>query len=101
MASGKNYILGQFPTRLETSAQLADQLATLRAAGLDDAYSNDYGAAIASASPESVRAVIDSVYPAPEDLALVIIGDAAQIRGSVSRYGPVTEVAITAPHYAP
>ena len=50
VASGKNYILGQFPPRLETAAQLANQFAALQAAGLDETYINDYGDAIAGAA---------------------------------------------------
>jgi len=31
----------------------------------------------------------------------VLIGDAARIRGEVGRYGPVTEMKLTDPRFAP
>lgn len=101
IASGKNYILGQFPPQFETSAQLARELARLEAAGLAASYINDYGAAIAAASGEGVRSVIADVYPNPDNLVLVVIGDAELIREDIARYGPVTEMLMTEPRFTP
>jgi zinc protease len=101
ITSGKNYILGQFPLRLETSAQLANQFAVLQAAGLDASYVNDYSKAIAEASSEDIRAVIADVYPQPDNLVFVVIGDAELIREDIAAYGPVTEMSITEPRFIP
>ncbi|NIL93980.1 MAG: insulinase family protein [Woeseiaceae bacterium] len=101
VTSGKNYILGQFPPRFETSAQLAGQFASLHAAGLDESYVNDYGAAVAEASGEEILSVIRAVYPRPENLVFVIIGDAELIRDDIAKYGPVTEMSITEPRFTP
>ncbi len=101
ITSGKNYILGQFAPRLETSAQLAGQFSALQAAGLGAAYINDYGAAIAGAAGEDIQSVITSVYPRARDLVFVIIGDAELIRNDIAKYGPVTEMAITEPRFTP
>lgn len=99
--SGKNYILGQFPPRLETSAQLARQFTTLAAYGLDLSFINEYGAAIAATNVDAVREVIAEVYPRRENLAFVVIGDAAVIREQVAKYGEVTEMPITEPRFLP
>jgi predicted Zn-dependent peptidase len=99
--SGKNYILGQFPPELETAVQLANQFAALRAAGLDESYINHYGAAIAGAASEEIQSVIASVYPTPDELVFVIIGDAESIRDGIAKYGEVTELSITAPRFRP
>ena len=101
IASGKNYILGQFAPRLETSSQLASQFSSLQAAGLDASYINDYGAAIAGAAGEDIQSVIRSVYPRARNLVFVIIGDAELIRNDIAKYGPVTEMPITEPRFAP
>jgi len=101
IASGKNYILGQFPPRLETAEQLADQFAALQAAGLDESYINNYGAAVAGAASEDIQSVITSVYPQVDNLVFVIIGDAEQLRDAVAKYGPVTEMSITDPRFRP
>ena len=101
ITSGKNYILGQFPPRLETAGQLANQFAALQAAGLDESFVNDYGAAVAGAASEDIRAVIADVYPQVDNLVFVIIGDAEQLRDAVSKYGPVTEISIADPRFRP
>ena len=49
----------------------------------------------------ATMAVIDEVYPTAEDLVFVILGDAERVRDAVSLYGPVTELAITEPHFRP
>jgi predicted Zn-dependent peptidase len=101
IVSGKNYILGQFPPRFETAEQLAAQFAILEAHGLDESYINDYGSAVASAAGESIRSVINDVYPEPDNLVFAIIGDADQIREQLTKYGDVTEMPITDPRFHP
>ncbi|MDX2412857.1 MAG: pitrilysin family protein [Woeseiaceae bacterium] len=101
ITSGKNYILGLYAPRLETSAQLAAQFAALQAYGLDASYVNDYGTAVSGAGSESIQSVIMSVYPSPDDLVFVVLGDAELIRDAVAKYGPITEMAITDPRFLP
>ena len=101
LASARNFILGQFPTALETAAQLGNQLAALEAFGLDVSYINDYGEALMSADTALIAEVIDSVYPTSDDLVFVLLGDAELIREQVGKYGPVTEMPITAPDFRP
>jgi predicted Zn-dependent peptidase len=99
--SGKNYILGQFAPRLETAAQLAEQFARLDALGLDESYINAYGDAIAAADGEAIRSVIGDVFPAIDDLVIVVLGDAELIREDVAKYGTITEMAISEPRFSP
>lgn len=99
--SAQNYILGQFPTRLETATQLAAELAILEFYGLDRAYIEGYGQSINDVTAESIAAVITDVYPARDDLVFVLLGDAELIREAVTKYGPVTEMSITEPRFLP
>lgn len=99
--SARNYIMGQFPPRLETASQIAGQFSMLERYGLDIAYINEYGAALEAANRDSIAAVIGEVYPLAEDLTFILIGDAAQIREDISQYGPVKEVSISAPQFWP
>lgn len=99
--SGQNYILGQFPPRLETAAQLAGQFARLVAYGLDASYVDDYGDAIAGADGESIRSVINAVYPESDNLVFSVLGDADLIRDDIAKYGPVTEMLMTDPRFLP
>lgn len=99
LLSARNYIMGQFPPRLETAAQVASQLAMLELYGLDATYVDNYGAALEAATVESIAAVIDEVYPSTDNLSFVLIGDAGAIREAVAKYGTVTEMSIDAPRF--
>jgi predicted Zn-dependent peptidase len=101
VVSARNYVMGQFPPRLETAAQLADMFAMLEATGLGTAYIDEYGASLAAATPESIAAVIAEVYPAADNLVFVILGDAELIREQVAQYGPVTEISLSEPRFHP
>jgi len=101
LTSARNYVMGQFPPRLETAAQLAGQFAVLEAYGLDASYINNYGEDLAAVTPESVAAVIDAVYPKSDALVFVVLGDAEIIREQLTQYGPVTEIALSAPRFHP
>lgn len=101
MASARNYIMGQFPPRLETGSAVARMLAFIEQYGLGRGYVDGYGAALAAATQESVATSIGEVYPNREDLVFVIIGDADVIRDDVVKYGPVTEMSITEPRFRP
>ena len=99
--SARNYVMGQFPPKLETAAQLASNFAVIEAAGLDASYINDYSAGLSAATRESISAVIEQVYPSADALVYVILGDAEKIREQVADYGPVTEIAISEPRFHP
>lgn len=101
LSSAQNYILGQFPTSLETAEQVGAQLAALEAYGLGTSYINDYGADIMAADADTIVAVIEDVYPASDDLVFVLLGDAELIREAVTAYGPVTEMSISEPRFRP
>jgi len=101
LVSAQNYILGQFPTALETAAQIGAQLASLEAYGLDASYINSYGADIMAVDLAAIESVVQAVYPTSENLVFVLLGDAELIRESVSQYGEVTEMPITEPRFRP
>jgi len=99
IASARNYVMGQFPTDLETAAQLAAIFALLEAGGLEHSYIDNYAAAVAAVNGESIAAVIADVYPGKDELVYVLLGDAEVIRESIGKYGSVTELSITEPHF--
>ena len=101
IASSRNYVMGQFPTRFETAGQLAGHFASLEANGLDSSYINGYGDSLSSATVESIAAVIDAVYPGPDELVFVILGDAKLVREQVAPYGPITEISLSRPRFHP
>lgn len=99
--SARNYIMGQFPTRLETAAQLASTFALLESTGLDVSYINGYGPNLAAATRETIAATINEVYPQDEDLVFIVLGDAETLRESIAKYGAVTEMAISETRFHP
>jgi zinc protease len=101
LASAKAYVLGQFPPTLETSLQIASKLSELAFYGLDSSDVDDFAARVASADKARIQSAIQRVMPAGEDLTLVLIGKASAIRDVARKYGTVTEMSITDPHFAP
>ena len=99
IASARALILGQFPTRLETASSLANMFAFLEQHGLTRSYIDGYGSTLEAAAAESIALTIGEVYPDPESLVFVLIGDADAIRDDVAKYGPVTEISITEPGF--
>jgi zinc protease len=100
LASARNYLLGQFPPTLETAPQIAAQLATLELHGLDRDEVDGYGARVRAVDEAAARTAT-AAYPRGDDLVIVLIGDAARIRDEAARFGPVTEMPITAPQFRP
>jgi zinc protease len=101
LASGKSYVLGQYPLAFETASQWAYQLATLEFYGLDRNYIDNYGSALAAVSASDARRVVDEVVPASNDVVLVVIGKADAIREGLRKYGPLTEMKLSDPHFQP
>lgn len=100
LQSAKNYIAGQFPPRLETASQVASSVAWLTLYGEDRSHVDGYLDAVATATPEQVAAA-RAVFPTSANLVIVAIGDAAKIRSVMKRYGPLTEMRLSDPHFAP
>jgi zinc protease len=101
LASAKAYVLGQFPPTLETGPQLASMLAELAFYGLDSGDVDDFAAQVAAADREGLQRVIQRVLPAREDLTVVLIGRAEALRELARKYGPVTEMRLADPRFAP
>lgn len=101
ISSARNYLMGQFPPRLETAQQLAGVFAMLEANNLDASYINDYGASLAAASGASIATVIDEVYPPADNLVFILLGDAELIRDQVARFGAVTEISVSETRFHP
>ncbi|MET0535334.1 MAG: pitrilysin family protein [Steroidobacter sp.] len=101
LASGKSYVLGQYPLAFETASQWAYQLAVLELYGLDRGYIDGYGAALTAVSMNDAKRVIDEVIPASNEVVLVVIGKAEAIRDDLRKYGPLTEMKISDPDFRP
>ncbi|HEY0094735.1 MAG TPA: insulinase family protein, partial [Archangium sp.] len=101
LTSAKEYVMGQFPPTLETGRQIANKLTELTFYGLDASDVNDFASKVAGADKARVQAAIQRVMPSREDLTVVLIGKASAIRTVARKYGTVTEMRITDPHFTP
>ena len=101
LASARSYMLGQFPPTLETNGQLAGRLAELIFYGLGPQDVNEFATRVMAVDPARARTTIDASFPRSGDLAMVLIGDATAVRDAAKKYGPVTEMNITDPWFAP
>ena len=101
LKSSQSYMLGQFPPTIETNGQIAGRLADMLFYGLGPEDVNEYAERVLNVDAVAVRSTIEQSFPQPDDVALVLIGDAAKIRDAVRKYGPVTEMKITDPRFTP
>ncbi len=83
----KSYIKGQFPPTVETSEQLASQLAQLEYYGLDEREIDDFYSKIDAMTLEDAQRVIRQYFPL-DNLVFVVIGKAAEIGPVVRKYAP-------------
>ena len=77
-AAARDYLAGVLPLELQTTEQLAARIGDIVVFGLPDTYFQDYGASLARVTPEDVHRVART-HLRTERLAIVVIGDAAQI----------------------
>jgi predicted Zn-dependent peptidase len=85
--SAKNYIKGQFPRSLETSRQLAAQLAQLEFYGLDQREIDDLFPQIDAMTLADAQRVIRQYFPL-DNLVFLVIGKASEIGPVVRKYAP-------------
>jgi len=97
----RNYLLGQYPLAFETPFDWAVALGDLDFYDLPESYIGHFGSDLVATDAASVGAVIDAAFPAPDDLDIVLIGDAAKIRESLSKFGPIVTMPLSAPEFAP
>ena len=99
--SARSYILGQYALGFETAADWAGVLADLDLYHLPDSYIDDYRAQLLAVDAAASRQVTADAYPDPDNVDIVLIGDAARIRTEVAKFGPVSEKPLAAPDFEP
>ena len=99
--AARNYLLGQYPLAFETAGDWAIAFGDLDLYDLPDSYVGQFGSELLKVDAAAIRGVIDSAFPAPEDLDIVIIGDAARIHDAAAKFGPVTTMALADTEFAP
>src|SRR5688572_13268467 len=93
LPSAKNYAKGQFPPRYETSGQLANLLTQMHWYNLDYSFINNFQKNVDGLTLAKAKEIIAKYFP-KNKLQFVMVGKSADIKKSIEKYGPVTEVQI-------
>src|SRR5437763_9791600 len=90
LTDAKTYLTGTFPIRLETQEGLVEQLVQIRMSGLAPDYLQTYRDNVQRVTKEDVRRVA-ARYVTPDRAAVVVVGDAAEIREQVAPFAARVE----------
>jgi len=85
----KNFLSGMYLLHLETQDGLASQLANMKALGLPNDYLETYTAHVRAVEPDQILSAAKK-YIAPDQAAVVVVGDAAKIGEVLKKFGSVT-----------
>ncbi|HZE71448.1 MAG TPA: pitrilysin family protein [Pyrinomonadaceae bacterium] len=87
ISDAKSYLTGVFPIRLETQEGIVDQLVQIKMLGLGDNYLHEYRDRVQSVSVADIQRVARK-YILPDQAAIIIVGDGAQV---IDQLKPFTE----------
>lgn len=90
LASAKSYLVGNFPTTIETPNQIAAQIGQVKLLGLDKTYLENYRKDVAKVTTADVQRVMKT-HLHPDKMAIVLVGDATAIKDKVE---PIASVAL-------
>jgi predicted Zn-dependent peptidase len=93
LTSAKNYVKGGFPTRYETSGQLAGLLTSMFWYGYSESFINDFEKNVNELTVDKAKAIVARYFP-KDKLQFVMVGKADDIRKIAGKYGTVSEVDI-------
>jgi len=90
----KAYLRGQFPLRLETPDALAARLAEIEFYGLPVDELATFRRRVAAVTPADVERVARAHMPPPDRVAVVVVGQASQVRAPLeAKFGPIETIA--------
>ncbi len=95
IADAKSYLTGVFPLRLETQEGLIDQLVQIKMFGLPDNYLETYRQRIQAVTRDQIQEVA-AKYVRPDEAAIVIVGDGAEVLEQLKPYTEAVEIYNTA-----
>jgi predicted Zn-dependent peptidase len=85
----KSYLIGNFPTTIETPNQIAGQISQVKMLGLGKKYLEDYRKEIAKVEVDDVQKAMET-YLHPDRMALVLVGDATEVMDKVEPIAAVS-----------
>ena len=95
IGDAKSYLTGVFPIRLETQEGLTDQLVQIKMLNLPNDYLDTYRDRIQAVTVQDIQRVAEK-YVKPDEAALIVVGDGAQVMEQMKPYSEDIEVYNTA-----
>jgi len=95
ITDAKSYLSGVFPIRLETQEGVIDQLVQMKMLGLGDDYLHEYRNRVHAVSTDEIQRVARK-YVQPDNAAIIIVGDGAQVLEQLKPYTDAIEIYNTA-----
>lgn len=87
----KNFLTGVFPLRAETQEGLTNLIVNQNLYGLPEDYLQTYRDNVRAVTPDDVQRVAGR-YVRPDEMAIVIVGDAADVRPQVEPFAESIEI---------
>src|SRR5689334_5483039 len=91
IADAKSYLTGVFPIRLETQEGLTDQLVQIKMLNLPKDYLETYRDRLQAVTVQEIRRVAEK-YVKPDEAAVIVVGDGAQVMEQIKPYSEDIEV---------
>lgn len=82
----KDFLIGVFPLRFESTGGVASAMEPLAMYGLPDDYWQTYRAHIDAVTPAEARAIADELL-LPDELLCLVVGDASKVRDDLEATG--------------
>jgi predicted Zn-dependent peptidase len=93
LTSAKNYVKGQFPPRYETVMDLSGLLGEMFWYDFDKSYINNFEKKVDELDLKKANELIETYFP-KDNLQIVLIGKASEIKKIAEKYGKVIQTEI-------
>jgi zinc protease len=91
LADAQNFLMGVFPIRAETQEGLTNLIVNQQLYGLPEDYLQTYRDKVGAVTVEDIQRVAQT-YVRPSEMAIVIVGDASQVRPQAEQYADSVEI---------
>ncbi len=89
LTAAKGFMAGSFPLRMQSSQQIASQVAQMRLLGLPITELTQYPEKVNAVGAAEIQAAAKK-YLDPSRLVIVVVGDAPKLKASLEKIAPVT-----------
>jgi predicted Zn-dependent peptidase len=91
LTDAKSFLTGVFPIRAETQEGLTNLIANQHLYGLADDYLQSYRDNVNAVTIDDIQRVATK-YVRPDEMAIVVVGDASEVLSQAENYAPTVEI---------